>query len=120
MNTGRFHSHSLQQRSISRTFGLAVSALAAALCLALANIPSRAHADLIPMPALAEKPGSVTHGHVFIYTPPGPVDVTYQIGVVNAQTYVFTDQGGFPIFIDSDKGNVYDCASCLIGFVDLS
>ena len=119
MNSGPFSSRASRDQSISRHFALAVSAFALALSMGLSSLPARARAD-VPAASPTDRPGSVTHGHVFLVGPQGPVDVTSQIRTDGLQTYVVDSSGAWPIYIDSARGLVFDGAGAMIGYVDQS
>jgi len=108
--------------AVSSRFHMAAGVLALILALGFSGISNNARADVLAGPTTqAPVVGrSVTHGHVFRFTPQGPVDVTEYIYVYVNQTYLMDDAGYSPIFIDYYYGMVFDGSGTVVGFVDLS
>ena len=122
MNNGHCSSRGRAQQSVTRRFGMTVSACALALCAGLSASPVRARADspIAPAMPVQDRPGSVTHGHVFLYGSAAPVDVTSQVVTMGAQTYYVSSDGSWPLYLDYSRGTVFDGASYVVGYIDLS
>jgi hypothetical protein len=101
---------------------MAVGTLALSLSLGFSGIAGGARADVSPGPASQPMAvgRSVTHGHVFMFTSQGLVDVTGSLDVYGDQTYLTDDSECIPIYMDYFSGIVFDGAGTVLGLVDLS
>jgi hypothetical protein len=105
-----------------RRFNLTAGAFVLAIALGLSGISSAARADVVANTSTQSTATgrSVTHGHVFMFAPQGPVDVTGSLYVYSNQTYVMNDAEYLAIYIDYRSGIVFNGSGTVLGFVDLS
>lgn len=99
--------------AVSRRFHMATGALALAIAIGFAGISSGARAD-------GPTARSVTHGHVFLFTPEGLVDMTGSLYDYGGQTYLADDAEYLAVFVDYQSGILFDGSGTVLGLVDLS
>jgi hypothetical protein len=111
-----------QRGSVYGCFRMAVAVLGLTVGLGLAGASVAGAADAsgnLPVQAPVSA-GSVTHGHVFLYTAQDSVDVTSMLYISGGQTYVAHGDDSMAVVIDYTRGIVWDAFGTVIGYVDQS